>query len=215
MAKLTVKNQQGADAGDIELRPEVFEAKRHAVLVREVYNAYMANQRQGTHSTKTRAHVRGGGKKPWRQKGTGRARAGSIRSPLWRGGAVIFGPLPRSYREKVNRRKRRGAYRALLSSKLEAGEIHILESLDFEANPKTKEVVALLERLGLKGKKTLFVTREKNEPLLRATRNLAGSAEAPARVEIAGALSIFDLLTCEALVLTREAAEALEERLLK
>ncbi len=213
MAKITVKNQQGADTGEIELRPEVFEAHRHAVLVREVYNAHMANQRQGTHATKSRGQVRGGGRKPWKQKGTGRARAGTIRSPLWRGGAVVFGPQPRDYREKVNRNKRRGAFRALLSSKLDAGEIHILDSLDLSGSPKTREAVALLERLGIKGKKTLFVTKDKDEPLIRATRNLAGSSEAPARVEVVGAISIFDLLTCEALVLTREAAEALQERL--
>lgn len=213
MATLTIKNQQGADAGQIELSAAVFEAEQNAVLVREVYNAYMANQRQGTHSTRTRGMVRGGGKKPWKQKGTGRARAGSNRSPLWRGGAIIFGPSPRDYREKVNRQKRRGAYRALLSAKREAGEILVVDSLDFSASPKTREAAALIERLGLKGRKTLFVTKEKNEALVRAVRNLAGSGETPARTAVAGAISIFDLLTSDTLVITREAIEALQERL--
>jgi large subunit ribosomal protein L4 len=212
MPVVTIKNQQGADAGSIELASSVFEAEQNAVLVREVYNAYMANQRQGTHQTKTRALVSGGGRKPWKQKGTGRARQGSTRAPQWRHGAIIFGPVPRDYREKVNQKKRQGAFRALLSSKLAAGEIIVVESIDLTSAPRTKAAVALRESLGAKGR-TLFVTLEKNEPLVRATSNLAGSATHPTRTEVVSAVSVFDLLTSETLVITKDALASLQERL--
>ncbi len=184
------------------------------MLVREVYNAHMANQRQGTHSTKTRAHVSGGGKKPWKQKHTGRARQGSIRAPQWRGGAIVFGPLPRDYREKTNTKKRQGAFRAVLSSKLAAGEIIAVQSLDFPAGSKTKSVIEALAKLGAKGK-TLIVTATVNDGLVRAAANLAGSATTPARVLPVNALSIFDLLACETLVITKDALATLEARLAK
>ena len=212
MPTVTIKNQSGTDAGSLTLSPAVFAAEKNAVLVREVYNAAMANRRQGTHSTKTRGMVSGGGKKPWKQKHTGRARQGSIRSPQWRGGAIVFGPSPRSYREKVNRKKRQGAYRALLTSKLEAGEIIVVDGFSFSATPKTKDAVALLAALGVKGK-TLIVTREKDENLLRAAGNLRSSATNPTIVEVVDSVSIIDLLVANTVVITREALEALQERL--
>lgn len=212
MAEATLKNQNGGDAGKLALAPEVFEAEPNPVLVREVYNAHRTNQRQGTHSTKTRNTISGGGKKPWKQKGTGRARQGSIRTNIWRGGAVIFGPLPRDYSEKVNRKKRRGAFQSMLSSMYAAGEIIIVDKIEISADAKTKEIVALREKIGAKGK-VLIVTKDKNEPLVRAAANLEGSSANPTRVEVENAVSITDLLVCDTLVLTREAVAAIEERL--
>jgi large subunit ribosomal protein L4 len=211
MPVVTIKNQQGGDAGTLELASGVFEAEQNAVLVREVYNAYMQNQRQGTHQTKTRAMVRGGGKKPWKQKHTGRARQGSIRAPQWRHGAIIFGPVPRDYREKINTKKKQGAFRALLSAKLERGEIIIVETISLDA-PKTKSVVAFRDAVGAKGK-TLIVTATKNDNLVRGAANLGSSATAPTRVDVVYAVSIFDLLTCDTLVVTKDALTSLQERL--
>lgn len=214
MPEVNVIKQDGGQAGTLSLGTEVFDVKREkgAVVVREVYNAYRTNQRQGTHSTKTRGTIRGGGRKPWRQKGTGRARHGSIRSNIWRGGAVAFGPLPREYREKVSKKKRRLAYRVLLSAKLEAGEIIVLEGLDFPAASKTRDLVAFREKIGAKGK-TLILCKEKSEGLVRAGSNLAGSSKHPTRVQLSSAVSIFDLLTCDTLIATKDAIADLEERL--
>ena len=212
MPTVAVKNQSGGDAGTLELSADVFDAKQNAVLVREVYNAYMANQRQGTHSTKTRGFVSGGGKKPWKQKHTGRARQGSIRAPQWRGGAIIFGPLPKDYREKINRKKRQGAFRALLSAKFAAGEVVVIDALNFGADAKTKQAVSLLKAVGAR-RKTLIVTKDKNEGLIRAASNLGASKTTPAQVQIVDAVSIFDLLVADTLVITQDALTALQERL--
>jgi len=206
-----VKKQDGGEAGSLDLEPKVFDAEANPVLVREVYNAYMTNQRQGTHSTKTRGMVRGGGKKPWKQKGTGRARAGSSRSPLWRGGSTIFGPQPHPYHEKVNVKKRRGAFRSLLSAKCQDDEVVVVDKLEF-ADGKTKSVVSFRQSHGLSGK-VLIVTKEKDANLLRAAKNLGSSKAHPTRVQIAGSLSIFDLLTCDRLVMTKDAVESLQETL--
>ncbi|MBI1292733.1 50S ribosomal protein L4 [bacterium] len=211
MPVVTIKNQQGGDAGTVDLASGVFAAEQNAVLVREVYNAYMQNQRQGTHKTKTRGLVSGGGKKPWKQKHTGRARQGSIRAPQWRHGAIIFGPVPRDYREKINSKKKQGAFRALLSAKLERGEVIVVDAISLDA-PKTKSVVAFRAAVGAKGK-TLIVTAEKNENLVRATANLGSSAATPTRVGVVNAVSIFDLLTCDTLVVTKDALNSLQERL--
>jgi large subunit ribosomal protein L4 len=210
MPSINVKNQDGAEVGSVELAANVFEAPLNAVLVREVYNAYMANQRQGTHMTKTRALVSGGGKKPWKQKHTGRARQGSIRAPQWRHGAIIFGPVPRDYREKVNAKKRKGAIRAMLSSKREAGALIVVDSIDFGATPKTKNAVEFLAKVGAKGK-TLILTAAKNESLLKAAGNLAGSTQNPTRVQIAQSASVFDLLTCDTLLIEKAALAFFEE----
>lgn len=212
MPTLTVKTQQGSENGSFDLSPQVFEVEVNPVVVREVYNAYRTNQRQGTHSTRNRARIHGGGKKPWRQKGTGRARAGSSRSPLWRGGATIFGPLPKKYQEKVPRKKRQAAYRSLLTSKLQAGEIIVVDTIDFAAEPKTRNLVSFLDTIGA-ARKTLIVTRERNDALLKAAGNLAGSKTRPTRVEVVDALSIFDLLVCDSLVIEKEAIALLQERL--
>lgn len=216
MPTLKTKKQTGAAGADFELSAAVFEAEQNAVLVREVYTAWMTNQRQGTHSTKTRGFVSGGGKKPWKQKHTGRARQGSIRAPQWRGGAIVFGPLPRTYQEKVNKKKRQAAFRAVLSSKHAAGEIIVVDALDFQkkSDMKTKAVVELLEKLGAKGK-TLIVVKERNEGLSRAAGNLAGSTQTPVKVATVNAISIYDLLVASTLVITADALNELQERLAK
>ncbi|MEO8377628.1 MAG: 50S ribosomal protein L4 [Candidatus Sumerlaeota bacterium] len=214
MPTLKTKKQTGAAGADFELSPAVFEANQNAVLVREVYTAWMSNQRQGTHSTKTRAHVRGGGKKPWKQKHTGRARQGSIRAPQWRGGAIVFGPLPRKYKEKVNKKKSQGAFRAVLSAKHAAGEIIVIDAFDFhkKSDMKTKAVIEMLNKIGAKGK-TLLVIKERNEGLQRAAGNLAGSVQTPVVVSTVNSISIYDLLVANTMVITADALNELQERL--
>lgn len=212
MATITVKTQTGADAGSLAVAPAVFEAEQNAVLVREAYNAFRTNQRQGTHSTKTRGFVSGGGRKPWKQKHTGNARQGSIRAPQWRHGAIIFGPLPKKYHEAVPRKKRQGAFRALLSAKLAAGEVIVVDALDFGASPKTKSVLALRKAVGAKGR-TLIVTKDKNVALVRAAANLGSSTQDPTQVQVLDAATIFDLLVADTLILTKDAFAALQERL--
>jgi large subunit ribosomal protein L4 len=212
MTTLTVKNQQGADAGLLELSDLVFAADKKAIVVREVYNAYRTNQRQGTHATKNRPLVSGGGKKPWKQKGTGRARQGSTRAPQWRHGATCFGPMPKDYREKVNRKKRAIAYRSLLTSKREAGEIIVVDSLNFGPEAKTKDVRALLRALGAKPK-SLIITAVANPDLVRAARNLGNDEKTPTTVSVVDAVNIFDLLTCDTLIIEKAAVAVIEERL--
>jgi len=207
MPTVELKNINGEKVEDFSLADAVFGAPQNEVVTREVLNAFLANQRQGTAKTKTRGEVRGGGRKPWKQKGTGRARQGSIRAPQWRGGAVIFGPTPRDYREKVNRKKRRAAFRAVLSSRVEEGQLIIVDGLDFSADPKTRRFVEALDKLGADGRVLILVT-ERYEPLLRVAANVPY-----ARVEMAGSVSIYDLLTADSIVATRDAIAALESTL--
>ncbi len=207
MATLTIKTQDGSDAGNFDLSPSVFEVEPNAVVVREVYNAYMANQRQGTHATKSRGEVRGGGAKPWKQKGTGRARQGSIRSVQWRGGCIAHGPQPRKYTQKINKKKKQLAYRSLLSAKLGNNEIVGLDAIQFQA-PRTKDVEQMLGALNAGEGKVLIVTQEPNTTLLRASANLNN-----VKVQVVNAFSIFDLLVCDRLIITRDALQSLQERL--
>lgn len=202
MATVSIKGIDGSAKGQFALAADVYEAPQNQVLVREVLNAYNQNQRQGTHSTKTRAHVSGGGKKPYAQKHTGNARQGSIRSPQFRHGAIIFGPLPRDYREKINRRKRRAALRAVLSARVAEGNLVVVDSLDF-AKPNTKTVLATLDKLGGKGR-VLVVTKGVNENLVLATRNVVGVEAA-----VSNAISVNDLLLADTVILTAEAADEL------
>ncbi len=214
MAEAQLYKSNGEEAGPIDVAASLFKAEvtdKRRTVVREVYNAYRTNQRQGTHATKTRGLVSGGGRKPWKQKGTGRARQGSIRAPQWRGGAIVHGPLPKEYREKVNRRKRQIAFRTVLASKFDANVIRFVETIDLEG-PKTRHVVALRESLKATGK-TLIVTAGKDEALARAARNLESSATHPTRVRPVVSISIADLLHADTLILTVEALRALEERL--
>jgi large subunit ribosomal protein L4 len=206
MPTVTVKKTDGSDAGSLQLSEAVFGAPQNGVVVRETLNAFLSNQRQGTHSTKTRGMVSGGGKKPWKQKGTGRARQGSIRAPQWRGGAIVFGPTPRSYREKVNRKKRQAAVRAVLSARSQEGNLFVVESLDLGAKPQTKAVVKLVDALGAAGR-VLFVTEAPLETFLLSARNIPY-----VNVITVDEVNIFDLLVSDSVVLTSAAVKILEER---
>jgi large subunit ribosomal protein L4 len=168
--KLDVRNWDNEVVGSVELPQDVFSYPPRPHLVYEVVKAYLAGLRSGTHATKTRSLVSGGGRKPWKQKGTGRSRHGSIRSPLWRHGATTFGPQPRSYTPKVNVKAKKNALKSVLSERLAGGQIHVLESLDIDS-PRTKEFVTRLAKLGLTGEKVLLVDSLENLNLLLATRN--------------------------------------------
>lgn len=168
--KLDVRNWDNEVVGSIELPQEVFSYPSRPHLVYEVVKAYLAGLRSGTHATKTRSMVSGGGKKPWKQKGTGRSRHGSIRSPLWRHGATTFGPQPRSYAAKVNIKAKKNALKSVLSERFAVGRLHVLESLDIDSN-RTKEFMARLAKLGLAGEKVLLVDSFENLNLMLATRN--------------------------------------------
>ncbi|MBM4268280.1 MAG: 50S ribosomal protein L4 [Deltaproteobacteria bacterium] len=200
-----VRSIDGAERGELEL-PEIFAEKRRDALVHDVVHMQQAGRRAGTAATKTRHFVSGGGAKPWRQKGTGNARAGSSRSPLWEGGAVVFGPQPRSYAYTIPARARRVALRAVLSDRARSGNLTVLDSIEL-AEPKTKRVVAMIEALGLEGT-VLIVAGEKNESLERAARNLP-----KVKVLRTEGVNVYDVLRHRHLVLTRAAVDALTERL--
>jgi len=188
-----------------ELKEEIFGVKTRPYLLQQVVNMQMSSRRAGTASTKTRGLVRGGGKKPWRQKGTGRARAGSIRSPVWVGGGTIFGPLPKDYSYRLPKRARREALLSALSLKKQDGKIIVLEKLEIEES-KTKLMRKLLE--GLQVKSALLVIPQPDEKIERSTRNLPGVKVL--RVE---GLNVYDLLRYEHLILTEASVRVLEERL--
>jgi len=185
---------------EIVLNEAVFDAPVKPHLLHDVVKMQLANRRQGTASTRTRSEVRGGGKKPWKQKGTGRARAGTSRSPLWRGGGTVFGPKPRDYSYRVPRQVRASALRAALSSKAQAGRLIVVENLSQE-RPSTKGFRALLGRLGVEGR-ALVVTNQvkKDDAIARSCRNLPGVTLLPAQ-----GLNVYDILKHDALVITRDA----------
>ena len=206
MVNCVVKNWQGEDAGEATLELKVAKSENaehivHRALVRQLNNA-----RQGTASSKTRAEVRGGGRKPWRQKGTGRARAGSIRSPLWRGGGVIFGPKPRDFSTKMNRKERRLALRTAFSSRLE--DIIVVENFAAELDrPKTKEVIAALDRWGIDSDaKVLLILKEVSDNVNLSTRNIA-------KVKLIKAtnLNVLDVLHVKKIVISKDALEQIQE----
>ncbi|MEW8976872.1 MAG: 50S ribosomal protein L4 [Symbiobacterium sp.] len=204
MPKVAVYNKEGATVGEITLSDAVFGAEVNPGLLHEAVQMYLANQRQGTHDTKTRGEVRGGGKKPWRQKGTGRARQGSIRAPQWRKGGIVFGPHPRDYGWKMPKKARRAALRQALSAKVKAGELIVVDSFDLEA-PKTKEVVALLKNLKAEGK-AFIVTAEENINVYKSARNIPG-----VRANAARNLNVYEVLASDKLVLTQDAVAKVEE----
>ncbi len=205
MASVTLKKTDGSDAGSVELAAEIFEAPQNEVLVREALNAYLGNQRQGTHATKSRGEVRGGGRKPWKQKGTGRARAGTIRSPLWRGGCIVFGPQPRDYRTKFNTKKRKAAFRAVLSSRVSGNALIVVDDFDLSAAPRTKNLVEQMDKLGTEGR-VLIITSGSNELLIRSARNLQWVDVVPA-VEV----NFYDVLVADTVILTKGGLDAIQE----
>ena len=204
MAKVTVYDMTGTAKGELELSEAVFGVEMNIGLVHQAVVRQLASQRLGTHKVKNRAEVRGGGRKPWRQKGTGRARAGSRRSPLWRSGGIIFGPTPRSYAFTMPRKQRRLALKCVLSDKVRSGDLIVLEELDFEA-PKTKQMVKLLSDFKVESK-ALFITEEPKENVERSSNNLQG-------VKALGALglNVYDILNHEKLFLTKSAVTKIEE----
>lgn len=203
MAKVDVLNVKGEKVEEINLSDDIFGIEPNEAVVHQVVVALLANKRQGTQSAKTRAEVRGGGRKPWKQKGTGRARAGSIRSPLWKGGGIIFAPKPRDYSQKVNKKMRRLAMKSVLSSKVLDNELVVLDSLNFDA-PKTKEMVQVLNNINTK--KALVVIADNNESIYKSARNIPGVALATVDT-----LNVYDMLKYYNLVLTKEAAQKIEE----
>ena len=196
-------NKEGQKVGDIELAEKVFGAEVNESVLHQVTVALLANKRQGTQSAKTRAEVSGGGIKPWRQKGTGRARQGSIRSPQWIHGGIVFAPKPRSYRVSIPKSMKRVAMKSALSSKVLENEMIVLESLELQA-PKTKEVVNMLK--AFEAKKTLIVTAESNENVYKSARNIEGVGIIPVNN-----INVYDLLKYEKLIITKDAVSKIEE----
>ncbi|MQG77537.1 MAG: 50S ribosomal protein L4 [SAR202 cluster bacterium] len=205
--ELSLKNMQGATVGSIEVSDAVFDTPLNKALIHQVMVAQLANKRAGTHSTKTRAEVRGGGRKPWRQKGTGRARQGSIRSPQWRGGGVTFGPKPRDYTQATPKKMRRAAIKSLLSQKARDGEITVVEEFVLPAF-KTQEVLKALAGLEIAtNTKTLVVNNANTQKeLWQACHNLQRVKSIPAAI-----LNTIDLLNYDHLVLSVEAVRRIEE----
>lgn len=206
--KLPVKNLQGQDQGEIEVRFPLVEGNKGLQAVHDTVVAHLANRRRGTASTKTLGEVAGTGKKPWRQKGTGRARAGSFQSPLWRGGGVVFGPKPRDYHKKVNAKTKQLALRKALTERLKAGDVLVLDDLKLTSH-KTKEMVNVLRTLQLDGT-TLIVIPEVDRNLMLASRNIPDLA-----LTTSADLNTYEVLRPDKLVFTRAAFEKLEERLMR
>ncbi|AJD89453.1 50S ribosomal protein L4 [Jeotgalibacillus haloalkalitolerans] len=204
MPKVSVFKQDGSQAGDIELNESIFGIEPNNAVMFETVLMQRAAQRQGTHKVKNRSEVAGGGRKPWRQKGTGRARQGSIRSPQWRGGGTVFGPTPRSYSYKLPKKVRRLAIKSALSSKVAEENILVLEALSFES-PKTKEFASVLSSLSL-DKKVLVVTEGLDENVALSGRNIPGVT-----VISATGVNVLDVLGHDKVVMTKGAVQKVEE----
>ena len=204
MPKVAVYTMAGEQTGEMELNESVFGVELNEAVVHQAVVMQLASQRLGTHATKTRGLVRGGGRKPWKQKGTGRARSGSTRSPIWVGGGTVFGPTPRSYAFRMPRKQRRLAIRCALSSKVESGELIVLESLEL-AQPKTKSVVEMLDKFSVE-KKALIITADVNETVERSARNIPG-----VKAISSEGLNVFDLLHHTKLFITKDAVSRIEE----
>ncbi|HZD60523.1 MAG TPA: 50S ribosomal protein L4 [Anaerolineae bacterium] len=206
--KIPVRNREGKTIEEIDISPEVFEAAVNEAVVHQVVRAQLAAARRGTAKTKTRAEVRGGGRKPWRQKGTGRARAGSIRSPIWVGGGTVFGPVPRDYSFNVPKKMRRVALRSILSMKARDDRLIIIDDFGL-TEPKTKEAAITLKNLNAM-KKVTVVVGEDQDVAVRSIRNIVGT-----KVIYSSELNAYDLLDNEYIVMTRAALSAVEEGLAK
>ncbi|HZK24651.1 MAG TPA: 50S ribosomal protein L4 [Oscillospiraceae bacterium] len=205
MPKVALYNQQGGQVGELELPDAIFAVKVNEAAMHQAVLAYLANQRLATAQTKTRTDVRGGGRKPWRQKGTGRARHGSIRSPIWRGGGVVFGPSgQRNYKQTLPKKIRRLALKSALTTKVNAGSLIVLDTLVMDA-PKTKEMVSMLGKLNA-GRKTLLILDGPHENVVKSARNLPGVKTTHARQ-----LNVYDILNTDNLVVTRDAVTQMEE----
>ena len=204
MAKVTMLNMAGDEAGTIELSDEIFGIEPNANAVHAVVVNYLANQRQGTQSALTRAEVRGGGRKPFRQKGTGRHRQGSSTDPSQIGGGIVFAPKPRDYRYTVSKKLRRLAMKSALSSKVGANEIIVLDALTFEA-PKTKEMVKLLSNVKA-AKKALIIMPEKDDNVVRSAANIPG-----VRTALVSTMNVYEIINYTSFIVTKDAVKKIEE----
>ena len=203
MLEFEIKDKNNNPIGKVNLSEKVFGVKAKDGVIHNAVVNFLANQRQGTHATKTKGLIRGGGKKPWKQKHTGRARAGSSRSPLWRGGGTVFGPQPRDYSYSLPKKARRLALKAALSGKFSDGEIIIIDALSFE-KPRTKDIVSILKGLELTGKRTLIIVPEYDEAVVLSARNIPGVT-----VKRVSDLNSYDVAAHSRLLMTRKAAEML------
>ena len=204
MPNAVLYNMEGKELGNYELNAAVFGIEPNEAAIHTVVVSYLGNQRQGTQSALTRAEVRGGGLKPWRQKGTGRARQGSIRSPQWTGGGVVFAPKPRSYRTSVNKKIKKLALKSALSAKAQDNEILVLDAISLE-EIKTKKIAEMLKNLKV-DTKALIVLPEKDEKVYRSAKNIPG-----VETSFVGTLNVYELLKHDKLILTKDAAEKLVE----
>ena len=204
MSKLSVLDMAGKKVSDIELNDAIFSIEPNISAMHLVVVGYLANQRQGTQSTKTRSEVSGGGKKPWRQKGTGRARQGSTRSPQWYHGGIALGPKPRTYGISINKKVKRLAMKSALSSKVAADEMLVLDSIKLDAI-KTKEMAKMFAALEA-NKKVLVVLPENNEVIYKSIRNIEG-----AKVSTVNTLNVYDILNCDKIVVLKDAVTKIEE----
>lgn len=204
MPKVALFNQAGSQVGEIELSEAVFGIEPNSNVLFDAILMQRASRRQGTHKVKNRSEVSGGGRKPWRQKGTGRARQGSIRSPQWRGGGIVFGPQPRSYSYKLPRKVRRLAIKSALSTKVLDNDLVVLENLTIEA-PKTKDMVQVLNALSL-DKKVLVVTADADQMVELSARNIPGVT-----VVDANGVNVLDVMSHDKMVITKDAAEKVGE----
>ncbi len=204
MPTVDVYNIEGAKVGQLELNDAVFGIEPNEPVMHQAVTMYLANQRQGTHSTKTRSEVAGGGRKPWRQKGTGRARQGSTNAPNWTGGGIVFGPKPRSYRASLPKKVKRLAIKSALSTKVKNGEIVVLDQLNM-AEPKTKEMLRILNNLDA-GKKALVVTGGLDRNVYLSGRNIPGVS-----VSLADGLNVYEILAHNKVVMTQDAVRRVEE----
>ncbi len=206
--KALLYSREGKKKKEMVLNPEIYGVRLNARLLELVRNAYSANLRKGTVKTKTRGEVRGGGKKPWKQKGTGNARHGSTRSPIWRGGGVVFGPRPRDYSVHLSQTLRNQALKVMLSKKADEKNLMVLENLKLET-PKTKEWAAIVKTLPVQEKSVLYVVKEFAANLKRASRNMREFVE----VKVAGDFSAYDLMQREKLIIDEDALDVIEKRL--
>ncbi len=204
MATLKMLNMAGAEAGEIKLNDEIFAITPNEYAVHEVVKNYLACQRQGTQSAKTRAEVRGGGRKPFRQKGTGRHRQGSSTDPTQVGGGVVFAPKPRDYRYRVNKKVKRLAMKSVLSAKVADNEMIVLDEIKFDA-PKTKEMIKMLANVKA-GKKALIVMAEKDENVIKSAANIPG-----VRTALVGTMNVYEILNHTNFIVTEEAIKKIEE----
>ncbi len=204
MPAVTIFNMQGNDVGKVELSDAVFGAEINESIMHQAVVKYLAAQRRGTAKVKTRGEVRGGGRKPWKQKGTGRARIGTIRAPHWKGGGTVFGPTPRDYTKKMNKKARRQAIRSALSSKVVSSELVVVDSLSFE-QPKTKQMIAVLNNLNV-NKKVLIVTNNTENNVQLSARNIPG-----VKMISADTINVYALLNCDSIIMTQDAVQKVEE----